>query len=216
MFGKKRRAAAAAQRQRRAQGHIPRIAQYRDRVLDEDRERERKRREEEARQEAARRQTQPDPGFRFSRKASTDPEPDRYDEGAVRSLMRAPISPDALRRALERSKNRSFADQVAVLIRQKQLRDSAVYKAAGVDRRLFSKIMSDDDYRPSRDTAIALAFGLRLTLPEARDLLSRVGYALSHSDPRDVAIEYFFAEGCHDLIEINLTLDALGFKPVGR
>ena len=96
------------------------------------------------------------------------------------------------------------------------MRDSDVYKAANIDRRLFSKIASDRTYKPSKDTCIALALALRLSIDDANDILSRAGYTLSHSSKRDVVIEYFFRERVYDLNDMNEVLYRLGQKPLGR
>ena len=86
---------------------------------------------------------------------------------------------------LEANIDMSFVDKMLEYINQKQLRDSAVYKAAQVDRRLFSKIVSDRTYKPSKDTCIAFVLALQLSLDEATDMLSRAGYTLSHSSNCD-------------------------------
>lgn len=110
----------------------------------------------------------------------------------------------------------TFVDKLVYHINAKGMRDSQVYKAAQMDKRLFSKIMSNAEYKPSKDTAIALAFALKLTLKETEDLLSRAGYTFSHSNKRDVIIEYFFREGIHNLIDINEVLFRLNQKIIGR
>lgn len=76
--------------------------------------------------------------------------------------------------------------------------------------------MSDRNYKPSKDTAIALTIALELTLKQANDLLSRAGYTLFHSNKRDVIIEYFIREGIHDLSDINEVLYNLDQKIIGR
>lgn len=96
------------------------------------------------------------------------------------------------------------------------MRDAEVYKAAQLDRRLFSKIMSDKDYKPAKDTAIAIAIALQLSLEEATDLLSRAGYTFSHSNKKDIIIEYFFRERIYKLDDINEVLFNLGQKIIGR
>ena len=75
--------------------------------------------------------------------------------------------------ALEKNVNLTFVDKLLYYINRRGLRDSEVYKAAQVDKRLFSKIVTNRDYKPAKDTAIALALALELTLEEANDLLSR-------------------------------------------
>ena len=89
-------------------------------------------------------------------------------------------------------------------------------KAAQMDRRLFSKMMSDRNYKPSKDTAVALVIALELSLKQANDLLSRAGYALSHSNKRDVIIEYFIRERIYNLSDINEVLYRLDQKIIGR
>ena len=118
--------------------------------------------------------------------------------------------------ALNRYVNATFVDHLCEYIRQKNLKDPQVYKAACLDRRLFSKIMSDSRYQPAKDTAIALAFALRLNLSEVTELLFSAGYTLSHSIQRDVIIEYFFRAGIYDLSDINAVLEEMGQKEIGR
>ena len=144
---------------------------------------------------------------------------DSYDASIVDSAMKNEISErsfanlDAL---LDMAIKQSFVEKVIEIIRQKGVRDSAVYKAAQIDRRLFSKIMSDKNYKPGRDTAIAIALALQLPLAEANDLLERAGYTLSHSNKRDVVIEYLFRERIYNLSKINTVLEMLRQKLIGR
>ncbi len=144
---------------------------------------------------------------------------DGYDPGAVDRVMDAQSSgrsPEELDALLGRAVKLSFVEKVAELIREKGIRDPVVYKAAQLDRRLYSKLMSDPAYRPSLDTAVAIALALRLPLDEAEDLLARAGHTLSHSIKRDVVIEYFFRERIYDLTYVNLILDRLRLRKLGR
>ena len=123
---------------------------------------------------------------------------------------------EGLFRYMETTRERSFVECVMEHIREKGVKDSAVYKAAGIDRRLFSKMMSDVKYRPSKDTALSMALGLQLALPEAVDLLNRAGFTLSHSDRRDVLLEFFFKFGVYNLLDVNAVLNAAGERIIGR
>lgn len=100
----------------------------------------------------------------------------------------------------------SFSKMVLRLIDEKGLKDSAVYKKAGIDRRVFSRLRKND-YQPSRNTAILLAMALNLSLDEAKDLLEKAGYSLSRSNKSDVIVMYFLEEGNHDIFALNETLD---------
>ena len=143
---------------------------------------------------------------------------DSYNEKSVSTFMKKlSDSPTfAEIEQLDNSIDRSFVDKMLEHINRKQVKDSAVYKAAQVDRRLFSKIVSDRTYKPAKDTCIAFALALQLPLDDANDLLSRAGYTLSHSSKRDVIIEYFIREQVYNLNDINDVLYRLGQKVLGR
>ena len=100
------------------------------------------------------------------------------------------------------------------IIYHKNLRDADVYKAAQIDRRLYSKMISNYSYTPSKDTCLALCFALRLNLEETKDLISRVGYTLSHSSKRDIILEHLFTKGLHDVLEVDYILYNFGELPL--
>jgi hypothetical protein len=99
-----------------------------------------------------------------------------------------------------------FSTTLLRLIDERGYDDVDVYKRAGMSRQLFSRIRSDAEYRPAKKTVLALAVALRLNVAEARDLLERAGFALSHSDKRDLVVEYFLENGKHDLMAVNQAL----------
>ena len=108
-----------------------------------------------------------------------------------------------------------FSETLLQLIDRTGKKDSEIYKKANVDRKLFSKIRNNMDYKPSKTTALAFAFALELDVNETKDFIGRAGFALSHSSKFDVIVEYFLINRNYNVFELNEVLFAFDQPLIG-
>lgn len=121
---------------------------------------------------------------------------------------------DDLTTFIEINKKPSFSNLLFTQIDKAGVRDSEIYKKAGIDRRLFSKIRSNPNYHPSKNTAIALCLALNLKPKEADKLIGAAGYTLSDSETFDLVIKFCFQREVYDVNKVNLALDYFSLKPI--
>lgn len=109
----------------------------------------------------------------------------------------------------------SFAEMLLRKIDEKNISDAECYKKANIDRRLFNKIKNSPSYKPSKQTVLAFAISLELTLEQTKEMLEKAGFALSHSNKSDIIVEYFILTKNFNVIAINQVLFKMDLQPLG-
>lgn len=144
-----------------------------------------------------------------------DAEQDPFDD-IFRIFAQTHPSPQSspqeeLRRFLSRAAlEETFTGYMLRVMAEKGLSDPDVYRRVFMDRRLFNRIRSKEDYQPSKSTALLLALALRLSVPQTQDFLSRAGYSLNRCSKTDLIVEYFLLHENYDIFALNEMLHAFG------
>lgn len=142
------------------------------------------------------------------------------DEMPMAKCIQAPMCADAMMprkretssaagkslREYMKQMDRSFQEMLFDLIDESGMTDVECYKKANVDKRTFSKIKSNKEYKPSKQTVIAFAISLQLDMDTTQELLATAGFTLSRSKVFDKIIRYFIHNGNYDIFEINEAL----------
>lgn len=131
------------------------------------------------------------------------------------SMRVKPISKVPIEELLKQV-DKPFRERLIDLIDSKGLKDPDVYKKANIDRKLFSKIMCNADYKPSKPTALALAIALELNMDETLDLINRLGYTLSPSYVFDLIIMYCIEHKINNIYDINCILFEYDQQTLGQ
>lgn len=104
---------------------------------------------------------------------------------------------------LREEKNPTFSKLLFRMIKNKGVSETKCYKRSNLDRCLFSKIRSDKNYHPQKNTVLALIIGLKLDMDEANELMKVAGYSFSKFLKMDVIMEYMIKEKIYDILTVN-------------
>ena len=105
-------------------------------------------------------------------------------------------------------------EKIRKTILSKELDEVAIYKKADIDRKLFSKIRTQPDYHPNKNTILKLCLAMNLDTDETEDLLKTAGFSLSNSLRSDLILRYCFTHRIFDVITVNQILDHYGEKVI--
>lgn len=115
----------------------------------------------------------------------------------------------------------SFSSMVMRKIQETGIDEVSCYKAANLNKQIFSKIRScagENDcetYQPTKATALSFAIALKLDLEESKDLLSKAGFAFSKNNKTDIIVEYCISNHINDIFRVNEILFTYGQPVLG-
>ena len=105
-----------------------------------------------------------------------------------------------------RTGQETFSEMLLKFIKESGEKNSAVYTRANIDRRHFSKIANNPDYKPSKQTVLAFAIALKLDFEKTEDLLAVAGFTLSKANLADVIVSFFIEYKIFDVDLVNQIL----------
>lgn len=103
----------------------------------------------------------------------------------------------------DNDKYNDFQTMLFKMIDERNLKDSDVYNKVHIDRRLFSKIRSDKNYHPSKETIILLGLSLELNELEIVELLDSASYSLPKNNYFDLIIRFCFINKVYNINNVN-------------
>jgi hypothetical protein len=105
---------------------------------------------------------------------------------------------------IKKHKNKeTFSVMLNRLREERNLEPPELYKAADIDRKLYSRIMGERDYKPSKNTAISFGLALKLQDSEMGALLESAGYILSRSVIFDLVISFCLENMIYTISDVN-------------
>jgi O-acetyl-ADP-ribose deacetylase len=114
---------------------------------------------------------------------------------------------ESLKSFIDKSKKSSFVDLLLFFMRQKELDNPTVYKRALMDRKLFSKLVSDRGYKPSKKMVCRLALALHLDAKDSKIFIKRAGFILTSGSNFDLTMRYCIENYIYDIYQVEALLE---------
>ncbi|GHV81157.1 hypothetical protein AGMMS49944_29480 [Spirochaetia bacterium] len=117
------------------------------------------------------------------------------------------ITPDVTDFINAEKNKETFSVLLDRLRQERNLSPADLYKAADIDRKLYSKIMGKRDYQPSKNTVISFGLALKLSDTEMDQLLDSAGFTLSRSVITDLIIAFCLENRIYEITAVNALLE---------
>ena len=119
---------------------------------------------------------------------------------------------ESLKQFIQKKKKSDFSDFLLQLMKERDLTPPILYQRILMDRKLFSKIISIKNYKPTKKTVCALALGLKLDAYTSKQFIKRAGYILTSGSKFDLAIRYCIDHQIYDMNQVELLLQEQGLS----
>jgi len=97
----------------------------------------------------------------------------------------------------------TFSRLVKKIMEEKKITSKDIYKNSLINRKLFSALNVNDDYIPSRETAIMYCIALKLDYGESISLMKSAGYSFYEYSNFDRVVKYFLDNKIYNIDKIN-------------
>lgn len=111
-------------------------------------------------------------------------------------------------------KEKSFSQLLNEYISKRYEKDPAFYKQIYMSRQLFSKIINDSRYRPTRETVMRCCIGLKLGERDAQLLMESAGYGFSRNLDLDLIVKFCIANRVYEPEKIDAMLVKHQMEPL--
>jgi hypothetical protein len=90
--------------------------------------------------------------------------------------------------------------------------DSELYKKAFIDRRVYSRLVTNPKYHPGKRTVMTLGLALELNISDMVKFLESAGFCFNTCAVTDLAVMYCVEHGIYDIYMVNALLVEMGEK----
>lgn len=104
---------------------------------------------------------------------------------------------------------KDFKEHLVKYVEHSGMSNKEIYEAANVSKKVFYGIEmynTSKKNRPAKNTLLALIVALKLSMPEALELLARAEYMLSNASQFDLIVGEFIKKKRYNVVEINIAL----------